>query len=316
MGDPVLLGDIGATNARFAFLSDGALSEVHTFQVAKFAAFADVLSAALGKAGPARRPAGAVLAVAGPVEAQRSVLTNCGWVIDATELQGSFGLRSRILNDFEAVALSLPSLTENDLESIGGKTGRDGAPRAVLGPGSGLGVACLVGDGADPVVIASEGGHATLAGGTDREDEILRMLRRRFGHASAERAISGSGLENIYQAIAALDGTTLAPSTAPEITERALKRECPVADEALRTFCALLGSFAGNVALTFGATGGVYLAGGIAPRILDFLHQSEFRLRFESKGRFRDYLAAIPCYVIVHPAAALLGLKSVAERAA
>jgi len=144
----------------------------------------------------------------------------------------------------------------------------------------------------------------------EREDRIVHHLRKRFGHVSAERVISGSGLENIYQAIATLEGLAITPRNAAEITENALSGECQLSIQSLHAFCAFLGSFAGNVALTFGARGGVYIAGGISPRILDFLVRSEFRKRFEAKGRFRGYLEAIPSYVITHPAAALIGLKS------
>ena len=164
-----------------------------------------------------------------------------------------------------------------------------------------------------PVIITSEGGHATLAGTCEREDRIIQYLRGKFGHASAERAISGSGLENLYQAIAAIDGLTVGTPSAAEITDHALTRECEIAHEALHTFCAFLGSFAGSLALTFGAKGGVYVAGGISPRILNFLAGSEFRSCFESKGRFRSYLETIPSYVIVHPAAAFLGLQSLLD---
>jgi glucokinase len=170
-------------------------------------------------------------------------------------------------------------------------------------------VACLIEREGERLVVASEGGHASLAGNSDREDAIIEMLRRRFGHASAERAISGPGLENIFQAIVTLDGLDICQMSAAEITQRALKNECKVAHEALGTFCALLGSFAGNIVLTFGARGGVYIAGGIAPRIVEFLARSQFRARFDGKGRFHGYLEQIPSYVIAHPAAAFLGLK-------
>ena len=141
----------------------------------------------------------------------------------------------------------------------------------------------------------------------------MHHLRKRFGHVSAERVISGSGLENIYQAIVALEGLEIPPRNAAEITKNALSGECQLARRSLHAFCAFLGSFAGNVALTFGARGGVYIAGGISPRILDFLLQSEFRKRFEAKGRFQSYLQAIPSYVITHPGAAFVGLKSLSE---
>ena len=134
-----------------------------------------------------------------------------------------------------------------------------------------------------------------------------------FGHVSAERMVSGEGLENIYQAVVALDGLDVPPRRAPDITERALHGDCHVAQESLATFCAFLGSFAGDVVLTFGARGGAYIAGGISPRILEFMVRSEFRNRFEAKGRLRPYLEAVPSYVIVHPAAAFLGLRSLSD---
>jgi glucokinase len=178
---------------------------------------------------------------------------------------------------------------------------------------TGLGVACLIRRADKPVVIASEGGHATLAATCDREDQIIQHLRRRFGHASAERAISGPGLENIYFAIAALDKVDTALKNATEITRSALRSECRIAVEALNVFCAFLGSFAGNMALTFDARGGIYIAGGISPRIVEFMRRSQLRDRFEAKGRFREYLKTIPVNVITHPAAAFVGLTSISR---
>jgi glucokinase len=307
----VLLGDIGATNARFALASKDVLGQVRTFEVAKYPQFEDALTLFLDEVGLPVEDA--AIAVAGPVVQQHAKLTNQAWTIDAGELKTSFGLAARIINDFRAVALSLPLLKSGDLVAIGGGKVEEGAPKAVLGPGTGLGVACLANSSADPVVVTSEGGHATLAGTCDREDRIIQYLREKFGHASAERAISGSGLENLYQAIAAIDGLTVGTQSAAEITNEALAGNCKIAHEALRTFCAFLGSFAGSLALTFGAKGGVYIAGGISPRILKFLRESEFRSRFEAKGRFRSYLEAIPSYVIVHPAAAFVGLQSLLD---
>jgi glucokinase len=308
-----LLGDIGATNARFAVLANGAVGPVKSFDVARFARFADAVATFLQGHCQQIEIGKAVLAIAGPVEGNRCVLTNCSWVVDARELYETFGLKARIINDFEAVAHSLPSLAAPDLAGLGGGKVQAGAPMAVLGPGSGLGVACLVPSAGKAIVISSEGGHTTLAGANNREDEIIKQLRRRFGHVSTERVVSGDGLENIYQAIIALDGLALAPRSAVDITKCALGGDCRVAHEALATFCAFLGSFAGNVALTFGARGGVYIAGGISPRIVDFLGRSEFRHRFEAKGRLQPYLEAIPSSVIVHPAAAFLGLKSLLD---
>ena len=310
----VLLADIGATNAKFALLANGELGRVRTFNVADFARFDDVVAAFLEDSADQVRATHALIAVAGPVEGTHSALTNCSWLIDAHELRKTFGLEARIVNDFEATALSPPCLDAADLYVIGGGQATDGAPMAVLGPGTGLGVACLVPASNRFIVLASEGGHATLAGACDREDRILDHLRQRFGHVSAERALSGDGLENIYQAIAAIEGINATPCTAAEITKNALNGGSPTAVAALETFCALLGSFAGSVALTFGARGGVYIAGGIAPRMVDFLARSEFRRRFEAKGRFQSYLGSVPTNVIVHPAATFVGLKSLVQR--
>jgi len=313
LDDSALLGDIGATNARFSLLSNGNLNAISSFEVARFGQFTDALAIFIEKHCRQTQIHKVLLAIAGPVKGGRVALTNSSWVIDIGELQTVFGLEARIINDFEAVALSLPSLTSGDLAGIGGGESELGAPMAVLGPGTGLGVACLVGRSDRRVVIASEGGHATLAPACEQEDRIVNQLRKRFGHVSAERVISGSGLENIYQAIAALEGLEFPPRNAAEITKNALSGDCQLARRSLQGFCAFLGSFAGNVALTFGARGGVYIAGGISPRILNFLIQSEFRKRFEAKGRFQKYLKAIPTCVITHPAAALIGLKSLVE---
>ncbi len=311
--DYILLGDIGATNARFALLSNGNLNAISTYEVAKFGQFTDVLTIFLKEHSRQAQIDQALLAIAGPVKGERVALTNCSWEIDIRELQTRFGLKVRIVNDFEAVALSLPVLTSTDLARMGDGRPEAGAPMAVLGPGSGLGVACLADPSEKRVVIASEGGHATVAPTCEQEDRIVHYLRKRFDHVSAERVISGSGLENIYQAIAALEGLEIPRRNAAQITKNALSGDCQLCRRSLHAFCAFLGSFAGNVALTLGARGGVYIAGGISPRILDFLLRSEFRKRFEAKGRFQGYLEAIPSYVITHPAAALVGLKSLLE---
>ena len=307
----VLLGDIGATNARFALLTEGVLGPIKWFEVASYPKFADAIEDFLQvqfRIGPV---ANARLAVAGLVEDERCSFTNCSWTIDGREMRDQFEFETvRIVNDFEATAHSLPFLIDQDVFSLGGGRAVAGAPMVVLGPGSGLGVAGLVWDGARPIVVASEGGHVTLPAASVREDAILDHLRKRFGHVSAERVLSGPGIENLYHAIAALDGIDVPSRSAADITNAALQGTCPTSRASLDMFCAMLGGFAGNVALTYGARGGVYIAGGIAPRILDYLANSKFRRRFEQKGRLHPYLNAIPSKVIVHPAATFLGLMS------
>jgi glucokinase len=310
-----LLADIGATNARFSLLANGALGSVATFEVARHARFPDVVTAFLSQHRGQGQVTEALIAVAGPVEHGCCALTNCAWMIDEQELRTTFSLaKVRVVNDFEATAYSLPHLATADLHPIGGGRAVAGAPMAVLGPGTGLGVACFVPGTANPVVIASEGGHTTLAAASRREDALIDHLRQKVGHVSAERMISGYGLENIYRAVAALDGMDVPSRSAAEITKAALDGTCQTAQAALETFCSFLGNFAGNVALMFGARGGLFVAGGIVPRIVEFATRSQFRERFEAKGRFRPYLEAIPSSVIVHPAAAFVGLRSLAER--
>ena len=183
----------------------------------------------------------------------------------------------------------------------------------VLGPGTGFGAAALVWQDGRAIPIATEGGHNTLPGSSPREDAIIAHLRGRFGHVSIERAISGPGLENIYHAIAAVDYLSVPARNPNEITHAALNEDCPVSRMALETFCAMLGTVTGNFALTFRAFGGVYIAGGIAPRIVDFLARSEFRSRFEGKGRYRNFLERIPTSVIVHPNPSFPGLQALTE---
>jgi glucokinase len=310
----VLLADIGGTNARFAVLHGNRAGPIAHIPVAGHARFTDALAAYLGSTESGID--GAVLAVAGVVAGERCALTNNPWVVDAAELRAAFGLgHVRLINDFEAIGWALPHLAAGDLCRIGGGTAEQGAPLAVLGPGTGLGVAAFVpGDGGGSV-LRSEGGHATLAGASPREDVVIAQLRKRFGHVSAERALSGPGLQNLYTAIAAIDGVAAPQRSAAAITEAARSGACAVSRAALDMFCALLGDVAGNLALTFGARGGVYIAGGIIPRLCDDLVRSAFRTRFEGKGRMRSYVEPIPVYVVMHEDPAFVGLAALAQAA-
>jgi glucokinase len=314
--EKTLLGDIGGTTARFAVLTGDALGPVEHLPVSQHRSLVDVITKYLDSHSDSRGERvvdAAFLDVAGPIENGRCVLINSQWVIDAAELQGAFGFKSvRLINDFESVAHALPHLTGRDVGAIAGGKPLLGESMAVLGPGTGLGMAGLVHRGDRMIVIPTEGGHTTLPGVMPREDAVIAHLRARFGHASAERALSGPGLENLHAAIAAIDGATVPERTAAEITQQALDRSCPVCVAAVDMFCAMLGTAAGNLALMFRARGGVYIAGGIAPRIVDRLAQSEFHARFIAKGRFQTYLEQIPVAVIVNPDSAFQGLKALA----
>ena len=314
-GDPdqVLLGDIGGTNARFAILADDRIGSIETLAVRDYPHFADSVLAFLSRHSEARAFARMFLACAGPIENERCELTNSSWIIDAAELRASFNWAVRIINDFEALAWSLPILESSDLFTIGNGGADPTASMAVLGPGTGLGVACHALNPAGEIVIASEGGHATLPATCRREDAIIEHLRNRFGHVSVERVLSGDGLVNLYEAIAAIDHLSAVRRSAASITTGAIEGGCPICREALELFCAMLGSVAGDVALTFAAKGGVFIAGGIAPRIVEYLRDSQFRARFESKGRYKSYLANIATSVIVCSEPAFLGLQRLAR---
>lgn len=308
----VLLADIGGTNARFAVLDGNRAGPIAHIPVADHARFTDALAAYLRSTESGIDAA--VLAVAGVVAGERCALTNNPWVVDAAELCSTFGFAGvRLINDFEAIAWALPHFAAADLLRIGGGAPEPGAPLAVLGPGTGLGVAAFVPAIGGGSVIRSEGGHATLAGASPREDAVIAQLRQKFGHVSAERALSGPGLENLYTAIAALDGIAVPQRSAAAITDAARSGLCAVSRAALDMFCALLGDVAGNLALTFGARGGVYIAGGIIPRLCDDLVRSAFRTRFEGKGRMRSYVEPIPAHVVMHEDPAFVGLAALAQ---
>ena len=315
--DQILLGDIGGTTARFALLNGAKLGPIAHIPVAQHACAVAAIASFLDKHPNRGRLVGAILGVAGPVEGDRCVVTNSHWALDGRELQSALAIQSlKLINDFEAVAWSLPSLTGNDVRPLGGGKAVPNEPIVVIGPGTGLGMAAFIPDKADALVVATEGGHATVPVGSMREDAVIEQLRQRFGHVSAERALSGAGLENLYRAIAASEKAGVPERNAAAITRHALDGTCEISRAATDMFCALLGEVAGNLALMFRARGGVYVAGGIAPRLVDYLAKSEFRARFVAKGRFRTYLEGVPTGVIVHEDAAFLGLQALAHRSA
>jgi len=306
----ILLADIGGTNARFAILEHGKLGCIAEVKVAHFASPEDALRAYLAKEGRGHAPEAAAIAAAGPVIEGKVALTNASWTVDVASLREALRLRlAAVVNDFAALAWSLPALRASDVRAIGRGSSVVGAPTAVLGPGTGLGIAALLREGGRESVLVGEGGHATLAGESRREDAIIDALRGVFGHLSVERVLSGGGLGHLYDAVAALDGIATPKRTAAEVVAQALSGGCIASERALELFCAFLGSVAGNVALTFGARGGVHIGGGMVPHFVEYLARSPFRERFEAKGRMRGYLAAIPTRVIMHPHPAFLGLE-------
>lgn len=312
----LLVGDVGGTNARFALahMVEGkpVLEHHESFPAERYPTFLEGVRAFID--GCAVKPTGGVLAVAGPVTDGEIDLTNSPWRVSEAELQ-TLGLKPvRLINDFEALAWGAPVVPADMLASLGGPAG--GEPHtaiAVLGPGTGFGVSALARDvHGNEIAMPSEGGHACFAPGDAIEDEILRILRRRYDRVSIERLICGPGLLNMHRALAEIDGRESHIEDPAQITTEAMENPNSPCGATLARFCAILGSVAGDIALTTGARGGVYIAGGIAPRILPFLKASPFRERFERKGRFQDYMAAIPTNVILHKHAALLGAARVA----
>jgi len=310
----VLLADIGGTNARFALLADGTVGNIAHLAVSDFGSFGEALDRYLGGLPQAGVIGAAILAVSGAVEDGRCALTNNPWVIDAAELCAAHGFSMvRLINDFEAVAWALPRLSPGQLLRVGGRQPVEGAPLVALGPGTGLGVAASVPHADGHLVLPSEGGHSTMAGSSPREDAVIAHLRRRLGHVSAERVLSGNGLENLHDALAALDDITLPRRSAAEITRAGIEGSCPTSRAAIDMFCAMLGTVAGNLALTFGAKGGIFIAGGVLRHMPEYFAGSQFRARFEEKGRFRSYLEPIPAYLILDDDAAFDGLRHLAE---
>jgi glucokinase len=303
-----LVGDVGATNARFALVRrDGTLTDARNYIVSEYPTLLEAIEAFLSREAM-RWPTRAALAVASPISGDTVTLTNHPWSFSREALRQSLKLeRLRVVNDFAANAISIPCLSANDLQPVGGGDPAPSAPIGVIGPGSGLGVSGLIPAPSGWTALQSEGGHVTMAPVDDRESRVLEILRKRYGHVSAERVLSGPGLSNLYDALRSLSGTATSSRPSAWISDPNTWDEDSVAREATAMFCAMLGSVAGNLALTLGAQGGIYIAGGIVPKLGAFFAASDFRERFESKGRFRDYLAQIPTYVITHPAPALLG---------
>lgn len=316
---PRLVGDIGATNARFALVDEaGEPRRARIFACDDHKTIDDAIAAYLADEPSLaeRPPRTAALAVASPVTGDRVALTNHPWAFSIAELRKRFGLdRLLVINDFTAVALAVPHLRAVDLAAIGGGSPVEGAPIGIVGPGSGLGVGGLVPDEAGAwIPIPSEGGHVTMAPASDRESAVLDLMRRRFDHVSAERVLSGPGLVNLYNALAELDGVPAAPYGPAQITDPRTVEADPQCRETVAMFCAMLGTIAGNLALTLGARGGIYIAGGIVPRLGPAFGGSLFRERFEQKGRLAPYLAAIPTFVVMHPTPAFVGLAALLRK--
>jgi glucokinase len=305
-----LLADIGGTNARFALLEDGRIGAPAILSVADHATPEDAIAAALALLKPTTPVDRAVLALAGPVLAEPVRLTNAPWELRSDAIAARFGMaRVRLVNDFLALAHALPHLAEADLLRIGGGHSAPDAPMIVVGPGTGLGAAGLVPAPGGPIAVPTEGGHIGLAAETAREDAVIAALRARCGRAGAEEALSGRGLVNLHAICAQLQGVPAPVRDAADIVAAA--GTCPVADEAIRHFLAFLAGYAGDMALAWGARGGVFIAGGVLPRMLHLLDARRFRAGFEAKPPMRHWMEETPLAIVTHPAPAFVGLAAI-----
>lgn len=313
----ILVGDIGGTNARFAIADARSLEVHHTGyrRTADFAGIHEAIQSYLAEEACGIRPTHAAIAVACPVGDDYIRLTNNHWQFSASELQSQLGLAElRMLNDFTVQALAIPHLDARDFTLVGPDVPRrKGAAIGVLGPGTGLGVSGLVPDGRNSwVALSGEGGHAGVVPENEEEMEILRFAWKEFGRTSIERLVCGSGIAFLYRALCHIRGIEPQDPQQEKVVERAVSGTCETSRATVMQFCAFLGGFSGDLALTLGARGGIYIAGGVVPRFGALFAQSPFRDRFENKGRFRGYNATIPTYVVApHDNPALIGAASV-----
>lgn len=309
---PILIGDIGGTNARFSIVMDAGseLGEPQIVQTASYATIDDAIEAAVLDRSPVR-PNSAVIAVAGPVDSDEIPLTNCPWVVKPRKMIAGLGLSDVVvLNDFEAQALAVVALGAEHMEKIGGGEPEPNAARVVLGPGTGLGVAGLVYSRRHWIPVPGEGGHMDIGPRTPRDFQVFPHIETIEGRISGEQILCGRGLVNTYRAVAKADGKPY-PFTLPaEITSAALAGVDPVSEEALALFVTCLGRTAGDLALVFKSRGGVFLTGGIAQKIVPALKRGGFRDAFEDKAPHSALMRSMPVYVITHPLAALMGLAA------
>src|SRR6201996_4852194 len=309
---PRLLADIGGTNARFALETRaGEIGSVQVYPCADYPGVAEVIKKYL-KDMKIGRVNHAAIAIANPVDGDQVSMTNHDWTfsIEATPRALVFDMLL-VVNDFTALAMALPGLTDTQRVQVGGGARRPNSVIGLLGAGTGLGVSGLIPADDRWIALGSEGGHATFAPADEREDLVLQYARKKWSHVSFERVSAGPGIEVIYRALAARDkkGVPANFDTA-NVVKLALEGE-PLAAESVNVFCGILGTFAGNMAVTLGALGGIYIGGGVVPGLGKFFARSSFRERFEAKGRFEAYLQDVPTYVITAEYSAFLGVSAI-----
>ncbi|MEP0325231.1 glucokinase [Bauldia litoralis] len=313
---PVLSGDIGGTNARFALTADetAKTERIPTIATTDFATIDDAIEAAVGDRPPGERPKTAILALAGPITGDRVKITNNDWAAEPKTMIARFGMTDVILlNDFEALSLSLPGLGPGDVDAIGGGEARPEGARVVVGPGTGLGTGALIHAGGRWVPIPGEGGHVDLGPVSPRDFEIWPNLEQTFGRMSVETLVCGSGMLRLYRGICATNGVEATLANEADVAARGLAGDDPQAVETLDLFATYLGRYAGDLALIFSAWGGVYLAGGISTRIAPALKSGAFREAFLAKEPHRHLMERIATAIIIKEDAALSGIGDFAR---
>ena len=314
---PRLLADVGGTNARFALeTAPGTIGHVAVLPCADYPSLTAALQAYLAAPDAAAAGGGAVrhaaVAIANPVDGDFLRMTNHHWSFSIEAMRLECGFDSMVVvNDFTALARALPHLAASDKHQVGAGEARANTALGLIGAGTGLGVSGLIPAKGNWIALQSEGGHVSFSPADETEIAILRFAWREFEHVSAERLMSGVGLELIYRALAERAGAGPETLAAAEITRRALAGESALCDDVIEAFCCMLGSIAGNVAVTLGALGGIYIGGGIVPRLGQRFERSGFRARFEAKGRFAKYLSQVPTFVITAQYPAFLGASAI-----
>ncbi len=302
-----LIADVGATSSRCATLApqESSPQNIRVFRNDNFPALPDLLTDYLGTC--ETKPRSLALAVAAPVHGDDVRMVNRDWSFSGSALTSDLALaRTTIINDFHAIAYALPAMNDDTRAEIGSATEYRDGNIAVLGPGSGLGMAAWIYGDSGGAAMTGEGGHITLAGRDENEDKIIASFRKQFGHCSAERILSGPGLVSLHQAMHGIE-----VNSPEEITANAEDAACAAT---MNQFFSFLGSAAADLALITGAFGGLYIAGGIVPAHVEELRNSPFRERFEDKNRYRDYMRRIPTYVITDPVPGLTGLAEIIKR--
>nr|WP_255327665.1 glucokinase [Marinimicrobium sp. LS-A18] len=312
----ILVADIGGTNARFGLVEiagacatppDFTAKHQHSLRCADYPSLDQMVHAYAEVAGVAL-PDFACFAIAGPIHNGRVRMTNLDWEFGIDELRDQLGMRALdVINDFAALAYATPHLKGDMLKPlVTGETDAE-APMLILGPGTGFGMAALVPCGDRWKIVPTEGGHTNFAPGNEREIAILQNLLKKQDHVSVETLICGKGLVRIYQALAEIDGVTVQNYEPADVAGKGQSGEDPLCREALELFCAMLGSAIGDRALCLGAQGGVYIGGGIAPKLADFIDGSDLVKRYQHKGPMSDYVGRIPLNIIMHDKSALIG---------